>query len=173
MKRCECTRPTRDPHTGDRERCLACAGWTPHGRPTPRRGFDQTAADLRSLLDRIATDWHAIATDPTPARLGDGNGSSDLAWSDPTGDAATTERRRYITDWVTLTARFLDRARIELQRADDAIGRALYVADPHPPERLAGPWWDNVPVTDTSGADDGERAGLLAAQARRRQRGEA
>lgn len=141
MNRCDCDRPSRDPHTGDRERCVACGGWTPHGHPTPRGGFDPTVKELRSLLDRLVLDWRAIADDPTPARRGDSTGTSALAWSDPTGDAATRNRRTYISDWVTLTARFLDRARLELRRADDAIGRALYAADPGPNEKVAGPWY--------------------------------
>lgn len=172
MRICDCLSPTRDPHTGDHERCLACGGFTPHGCRAPHHGFDSTVAELHSLLDRITSDWHGFANDPTPARRGEAAGSSDLAWSDPTGDAATATRRAYIDGWLVLCARFLDRARVELTRADDAIGRALYVADPRPPERLAGNWWDNVPVTDTAGADDSERSRLLAAQARRRARGE-
>jgi len=165
--RCECAAPSRDPHTGDRERCIGCGGWTPHGRPAPRGGFDQTVAELRSLLDRLALDWGAIAADPTPARRGDGTGGSALAWSDPTGDAATATGRRYIGDWVVLTARFLDRARLELRRADDAIGRALYAADPGPAEKTAGPWYPTVDIAarpDLIEAHD--------AQTRRHARGE-
>lgn len=172
MIRCECSPPTRDPHTGDRDRCITCGGWTPHGRRAPRGGFDQAVAELHSLLDRITSDWHGFGDDPAPARRGGTTtGPSDLAWSDPTYAAVAATRRGYIDDWLTLCCRFLDRARIELRRADDAIGRALYVADP-PPERLAGNWWDNIPVTDTAGADDTERAALLAAQTRRHARGE-
>lgn len=165
MIRCDCPHPSRDPHSGDRERCITCSGWTPHGRPTPRGGFDQTISELRSLLDRLVTDWHTIADDPTPARRGDSNGGGALAWSDPTGDSATATRRRYIGDWVTLTARFLDRARLELRRADDAIGKALYVADPGPPERVAGTWYPTLIL-------ENEHADAVEAQQRRRARGE-
>lgn len=173
MIRCQCPRPARDPHASDRERCIACGGWTPHGRRQPRHGFHPTIAELHSLLDRIASDWAGFGDDPAPAhRGGQSDGASDIAWSDPTGRSAVAARRAYVDEWLVLCCRFLDRARIELTRADEAIGRALYVADPRPPERLDGNWWDNVPVTDTSGADDGERAELLRAQGRRRSRGE-
>lgn len=176
MNRCQCVRPARDPHTGDRERCIGCGGWTPHGRRAPRGGLNETIAELHSLLDRIADDWHGFGDDPAPARLGgQTSGEEDtgsIAWSDPTGAAALAARRAYVDDWLVLCCRFLDRARLELRRADDAIGRALYVADPRPAERLAGNWWDNMPVVDTAGADDIERAELLKAQTRRRARGE-
>lgn len=169
MIRCECARPARDPHTGDRERCVACGGWTPHGRREPKHGMARTIAELHSLIDRIASDWRGFGDDPRPSCRGETTGTTDIAWSDPTFAAAT--RSRYIDDWLVLCARFLDRTRLELRRADDAMGRALYAADP-PPERHNGHWWDNMPVADTAGADDTERAQLLAAQARRHARGE-
>jgi len=172
MIRCECAHPSRDPHTGDRDRCVACGGWTPHGHRTPRGGFSETIAELHGVLDRIATDWQGFGDDPAPSRRGGTTtGSTDIAWSDPTYATAVAHHRAYIDQWLILCCRFLDRARLELLRADDAIGRALYAADP-PPERLDGNWWDNIPVTDTAGADDTERARLLAAQSRRHARGE-
>ncbi len=170
MRFCDCPAPLRSTASLERLRCLRCAGWTPHGRMTPVDRNVLTTNELVSLATKIGEDYswvHDLAYNPT--RRGHGNGrSTDVA--DPTLNLIlTNERRPFIAAYATIASRLLERALVALRNADEAIGDALYYAEPPgPADHTPAPFHD--PATLFPGRPD--LAEAHAAQARRRGRGE-
>lgn len=170
MKLCQCPAPLRSTTTPEHLRCLRCAGWTPHGRLSNVEHIITVTSEAISLVQKLAEDYgwvHDLAYDPT--RRGHGNGrTSDVA--DPTlALVLAGERRPMIAAYATIASRLTERALVALRNADEAIGDALYCAEPPgPADHTPAPFHD--PHSLYPGRPDLEAA--HAAQNRRRTRGE-
>jgi hypothetical protein len=129
----------------DRLRCIGCGGWTAFGRPLDRERFARLVTELHSFLDQAVHDYqwaeglcHDVVRRGQSIR---GSGPSD-----PTGGAAADRRRQEIRVWVVLTSRLLERTLADMRLVDDAVGMALWIADPVPPERADGEWHETGQV---------------------------
>lgn len=170
MRLCQCPAPPRSTTALEHLRCLRCGQWTPHRRLVSVDRAAGLTNEIVSLATKIADDYgwvHDLAHDPT--RRGHGNGHNpDVA--DPTLELVLAgERRPQIAAYATIAARLLERALSALRTADEAIGDALYCAEPPgPADHTPAPFHD--PATLYPGRPDLEAA--HAAQVRRRARGE-
>jgi hypothetical protein len=128
----------------DRLRC-SCGGWTPFGRPLSRERFTRLVTELRSFLDQAVNDYQwaeGLCHDVTRR----GEAIRAAGPSDPTGSAIADGRRQEIRAWVVLTSRLLERTLADMRMVDDAIGTALWIADPVPLERVDGEWHETGQV---------------------------
>ena len=165
--------PLRDTAAPNQLRCHRCGGWTPHGGlPSPER-VTILVAEAISLLTELALApkqnyrWaHGVAFDPTRRSNG---GGARTGHGDPTGARVADPRRAMVRDAAIVAARLLERAVRDLRNADDAIGQALFAAEPPgPADHVQAPFHD--PASLFPGRPDLEDS--HAAQGRRWGRGE-
>lgn len=169
MRLCACPRVSRV-GSSDPLRCGRCSLWTPSGRPATREKAVRAAEEAISLLTRSQEDyaWLVGSLYGLQRRRGSAGGASGnrLAWSDSTGDLAGSEAHLRARAYASLASRFLLRALLELRRADEAIGEALYALDPGPVPKV------DFAVTDVVPSGRPDLAEAHAARARRWARGE-
>jgi hypothetical protein len=150
-------------------RCARCSGWTPHGGLPSIERVAILTREITSLTTRLADDYawaHGIAFAP-----GSGNGAGRRrgGHSDPTGGVIADQTRITVRAYTAIAARLLEGAVRSLRNADEAIGDALYAAEPPgPKDHTPAPFHD--PATLYPGRPD--LAEAHAAQDRRHIRGE-
>ena len=153
-----------DPH-----HCARCSGWTPHGGLPSTERVAILAREITSLTNRLADDYawaHGIAFAPAS---GNGTGGRRGGHSDPTGGVIANQTRITVRAYTAIAARLLEGAVRSLRNADEAIGDALYAAEPPgPKDHTPAPFHD--PATLYPGRPD--LAEAHAARDRRRARGE-
>lgn len=149
-------------------RCGRCGGWTPHGGLPSIERAAILSREVASLVGRLADDYawaHGISFAPGS----NGSGGRRAGHSDPTGGLVADKTRVLVRAYAALAARLLEQAVRSLRSADEAIGDALFAAEPPgPKDHTPAPFHD--PATLFPGRPD--LAEAHGAQARRHARGE-
>lgn len=163
------TGPLRLGDAPDPLRCAKCGGWTPHGGLPSIERVAILAREVTSLTARLADDYawaHGIAFAPGGRN---GAGGRRNGHSDPTGGVVADQTRIIVRAYTAIAARLLEAAVRSLRSADEAIGDALFAAEPPgPADHTPAPFHD--PATLYPGRPD--LAEAHAAQQRRHTRGQ-
>lgn len=155
--------PLRSTANLERFRCFACGGWTPHGPLLAASTVTALAREATSILAQLADNdyrWaHSVALAPTRRRNpAEANGKG--GHGDPTGGHVGDEARARTRDYAVVAARLLERALRDLRAADEAIGEALYAAEPPGPvDHTKAPYHDTIPANRPDLADAHEARG--------------
>lgn len=160
------TGPLRDTEQLEPFRCHRCGGWTPHGALPSIERANILARETASLVAKLAEDYawaHSVAFAPTRR----GSNGRAPGHSDPTGNGTANTKRQIVKDYTTIAARLLERAVRALRSADEAIGDALFAAEPPGPvDHTPAPYHEPIPANRPDLED------AHAAQHRRQARGE-
>lgn len=161
--------PLRLGDNPDPLRCARCGGWTPHGELPSRERVTILAREVAGFAARLADDYawaHGISFAPGGSN---GSGGRRQGHSDPTGGVVADQTRILVRFYAAIAARLLETAVRALGSADEAIGDALFTAEPPgPKDHTPAPYHD--PATLFPGRPD--LAEAHAAKDRRHTRGE-